>query len=102
VTFDTGITASAAISRDGKLIAYASDRSGEGKTDIWVRYLDRTEPVRRTNDPVAALMASLSPDGSRTVFRSERDGGGLYVVDTLGGEERSVNDTGGEPVIWAG
>jgi eukaryotic-like serine/threonine-protein kinase len=97
VTSDSGLTWQPTISRDGKLVAYTSDRSGEGKPDIWVRHLDRAEPVRRTNDPVGAVQPTLSPDGSRILFRSERDGGSLYAIDTLGGEERKLADDGSFP-----
>jgi hypothetical protein len=36
----------------------------------------------------------FSPDGSRLVFRSERDGGGIYVVNALGGGLRRVAGPG--------
>jgi serine/threonine protein kinase len=35
VTADSGLTTDPVLSPDGKLIAYASDRSGEGNLDIW-------------------------------------------------------------------
>jgi len=97
LTLDAGLSAFASISRDGKIVAYASDRSGEGPLDIWVRHIDRAQPVRRTHDPVGALEPSVSPDGSRIVYRSNRDGGGLYIADTLGGEERRLVSGGWLP-----
>lgn len=38
-----------------------------------------------------------SPDGTRLVFRSERDGGGLFVAPVLGGGERKVSTFGYRP-----
>ena len=38
-----------------------------------------------------------SPDGQSIVFRSERDGGGLYVIPSSGGVERIVSSFGYEP-----
>ena len=39
----------------------------------------------------------FSPDGSRIAFRSERNGGGIYVVPALGGAERFVAPKGRHP-----
>ena len=40
---------------------------------------------------------SFSPDGTRIVFRSERDGGGIYVISALGGEEKIIAPQGRRP-----
>jgi Tol biopolymer transport system component len=97
VTYDSGLTIDPAISRDGKLVAYASDRGGDGNLDLWVQYLDGRTASRLTHHPAVDWQPSFSPDGSRIAFRSERDGGGIYVVSTLGGEERRIADHGAYP-----
>jgi Tol biopolymer transport system component/predicted Ser/Thr protein kinase len=97
LTYDSGYTSDPAISADGKLIAYTSDRSGEGHLDIWVQHVTERDAARLTRDPADDKQPTLSPDGSRVVFRSDRDGGGLYVVSTLGGEERKLADGGTLP-----
>ena len=94
LTYDTGFTTDPTISADGKLIAYASDRSGEGHLDIWVQLENQPQPARLTRHPADDWQPSISPDGSRVAFRSERDGGGIYLVGTLGGQERKIADRG--------
>jgi Tol biopolymer transport system component/predicted Ser/Thr protein kinase len=94
LTYDGGYSVMPGISADGKLIAYASDRSGDGQTDIWVRHINRPEPARLTDHPADDLQPRFSPDGSQVVFRSERDGGGVYIVNTLGGETRKLASDG--------
>src|SRR5882672_8567086 len=76
-------------SPDGKLVAYASDRAGEGNLDIWVHPLTQgARPIRLTNDPSDDLDPSFSPDGGQIVFHSRRADGGIYLVPSLGGDER--------------
>jgi len=96
VTSDSGLTAYPALSRDGKLLAYASDRA-KGIMNIWVQQVAGGEPVRVTNGPADDTEPSFSPDGTVIAFRSERDGGGIYTVPALGGEPRRVADQGRRP-----
>jgi DNA-binding winged helix-turn-helix (wHTH) protein len=97
LTTDTGLTYQPALSPDGKLVAYASDRAGEGKLDIWVQQVPRGEPIRVTHDAADDYEPSFSPDGRSIVFRSDRAGGGIYVVSTLGGEARKIVEKGHQP-----
>jgi Tol biopolymer transport system component len=90
LSWDAGLTTHPAISRDGNLLAYASDRSGEGNLDIWVQPGPRGQPLRLTRDSADDYEPHLSPDGSRIAFRSDRDGGGIYIVPTRGGRETLV------------
>ena len=51
LTYDSGSTTEPAISPDGKLVAYASDRSGEGNRDIWVQNIANGDRARLAADP---------------------------------------------------
>ncbi|MGD2294723.1 MAG: protein kinase [Candidatus Aminicenantes bacterium] len=94
LTFDSGLTVTPSVSAEGNLMAYASDRKGSRTLNIWVQQVSGGEPLRRTDHPAEDWFPSLSPDGASIVFRSERDGGGIYIIDTLGGEERQIVDKG--------
>jgi Tol biopolymer transport system component len=95
LTHDTGYTAQPAISPNGQLLAYVSDRAGEGNLDIWVQQVSGGgEPVRLTSHPWDETGPSFSPDGSQIVFRSRGD---IYLIAALGGSERLLAKNGQQP-----
>lgn len=111
LTWDSGLTQDPVLSPDGKFLAYASDRSGEGNLDIWVQQMAGGEPVRLTSNEADETSPSFSPDGARIAFHSDRAAGGLYVVPALGGQERLIARSGYNPqfspdgaqvVYWVG
>ncbi len=97
ITRDTGITVGPALSLDGKLLAYSSDRRSQGDLNIWVQQLAGGDPIRLTEHEADDKRPSFSPDGSQIVFESDRDGGGIYVVSALGGNPRRVAGEGWRP-----
>jgi Tol biopolymer transport system component/predicted Ser/Thr protein kinase len=97
LTFDSGLTIDPALSPDGTLVAYASDRAGEGNLDIWVQQVPGGEPVRLTSHPADERAPAFSADGTRIAFRSERDGGGAYLIPALGGDPALLAAGGYEP-----
>ena len=97
VTTDAGLTTDPTLSPDGKMIAYASDRGGDGGLDIWIQQVASGESVRLTNDPADDRQPVFSPDGSTIAFRSERDHGGIYTVPAVGGQARLVVPEGYDP-----
>jgi Tol biopolymer transport system component len=99
VTFDSGLTWCPTLSADGSLMAYASDREGNGDMDIWVQQVSGGKPLRLTAHPGDDNSPSLSPDGKEVAFCSDRDGGGIYIIDALaaGGEPRRIAEKGLNP-----
>ena len=85
LTTDGGLSAYPAISRDGKFVAFASDRAKENNLDIWVQQIGGGDPIRLTSDPADESDPDFSPDGGIIAFRSEKNGGGIYTVPALGG-----------------
>ncbi|MBZ5592506.1 MAG: hypothetical protein LAP39_09740 [Acidobacteriia bacterium] len=111
LTNDSGFSTDPAISPDGKLVAYASDRSGAGNLDIWVQNIVTGDRVRLAPSPADDYEPSFSPDGSRVAFRSDRDGGGVYTAAVLGGNLKGIAKQGRGPrfspdgqriVYWVG
>jgi Tol biopolymer transport system component len=95
VTVDEGLTADPALSVDGTLLAYASDRDGGTDLDIWIQTTAGGRPIQVTNEPIDEREPALSPDGSLLAFRSERDGGGIYLVPAFGGGAPRLLAAGG-------
>jgi hypothetical protein len=61
---------------------------------LYILHADGTE-TQVTFEPVGG--AAISPDGSRVVFAA--DGGGLYVVDAVGGQPVRIADEGESPTF---
>jgi Tol biopolymer transport system component len=89
VTNDTGVTTNPAISRDGRLVAYISDRGGTN-TDLWVQQVDGGDPVQLTRDLGLCHDPAFSPDGSKIAVTCGADSNTIYVVPTLGGLPRRI------------
>jgi eukaryotic-like serine/threonine-protein kinase len=88
LTWDSGLTTDPALSSDGKLLAYASDRSGEGHLDIYIQQVGGGEPLRLTRGSGDMREPAFSPDGNTIAFGSAD--GGIYVVSSLGGTARKL------------
>lgn len=97
ITRDPGLATDPALSPDGKLLAYASDRGGQN-LNLWVKQLNgEGHAVQLTHDASDAHEPSFSPDGSRIVYRSEQDGGGIYAIPAIGGEPALLIANGRNP-----
>lgn len=84
------------ISPDGKTFIFVSGLSGN--QDIYSQRIGGSNPLNLTKDSNADDNApNYSPDGEQIVFRSERDGGGLYLMGATGESVRRLTDFGYDP-----
>ena len=67
LTADSGLTTDGAISPDGKLVAFASDRTNTHNLEIWVKQLSGAgAAVRLTNDAADDYDPAFTPDGTQS------------------------------------
>ena len=102
VTDFDGVEQDAAVSRDGHLVAFLSDR--DGRMDVWVTQVGSGEFHNLTHGTIPELVnpsirtLGFSPDGSLVTFWVRKSGGsgtgdiGIWAAPTLGGEPRPYLD----------
>jgi len=97
LTFDEGLQLDPTLSPDGQWFMYASNKAGN--FDLYTQPVNGGNPVQVTQHPAHDWQPDWSVNG-RIVFRSERDGGGLYVVAPTGGNEQRIAEFGDRP-LWS-
>ncbi|HEX6463378.1 MAG TPA: protein kinase, partial [Vicinamibacterales bacterium] len=90
LTWNGGLTKDPSVSRDGTLLAFASDRAGHGHLDIWLERMGGGDPIQLTKGDSDNSAPDISPNGTHVAYRSERNGGGVYVVQSLGGNDHLI------------
>jgi len=94
-----GLEGNPDISPDGRQIVYTSAASGN--KDIYVMRVDGGSAIDITaGSPADDEQARFSADGNQLVFRSSRDGGGLFVMGATGESVRRITDEGFDPA-WS-
>jgi Tol biopolymer transport system component len=84
-----GYDAEGAYSKDGKLIAFCSDRDGD--PDIYVMNANGSEKRQLTNSPGYDGGPFISPDGKWVIFRSDREKPEMLQIHVIGIDGK--NDT---------
>ncbi|MDA2939056.1 serine/threonine-protein kinase [Acidobacteria bacterium AH-259-A15] len=99
LTHQTGPEVFPSLSPDGKSLVYTSRASGNW--DIYLQRVGGQNPINLTRDSEAADTApAFSPDGEHIAFRSERGGGGIFVMGATGESVKRLTDFGYNPV-WS-
>ena len=84
---------------DGSSFVYASRASGNW--DIYYQRIGGSNAFNLTADSAAGdHEPALSPDGAWIAFRSERDGGGIFLMEVTGESVRRVSAVGANPA-WS-
>ncbi len=87
------------LSPDGKMLLFAS-RDGDD-FDVFLQRVGGANPINLTADcPFDDYSPAFSPDGNRIAFRSQREGGGLFVMGATGESPQRVSDDGFDPA-WS-
>jgi Tol biopolymer transport system component len=87
------------LSPDGRWVLYVSAASGNN--DIYLLAVGGRNPINLTADSTDDdSKPSFSPDGETIVFRSERQGGGLFVMGRTGESVRRLSELGHDPA-WS-
>jgi Tol biopolymer transport system component len=84
---------------DGAFFLYSSRFSGNW--DIFLRRIGGEKPINLTEDcPEDDYQAVFSPDGGLIAFRSERGGGGIFLMGATGESVKRLTDFGYNPA-WS-
>jgi Tol biopolymer transport system component len=84
---------------DAKQFVYSS--AAQGKWNIFLQRTGGMTPVNLTGDSGADdTQPALSPSGGQIVFRSSRDGGGLFLMGATGENPRRLTREGFHPA-WS-
>src|SRR5881628_1830176 len=87
------------LSPDGKSFVYAGHASGNW--DIYSQRVGGKNPINLTKDSAADdTQPAFSPDGDRIAFRSERDGGGIFLMGATGESVKRLTNFGFNPA-WS-
>ena len=99
LTFQPGQEDFPSLSPDGATFLYVS--SAAGNPDIYLQRVGGQNPINLTKDsPAADTQPAFSPAGDLIAFRSERDGGGIFIMGATGENVRRLTDFGFNPA-WS-
>ena len=96
LTDTPGVESEPSLSPDGKSVVYVSDAGS--RLGLYLLRVGGRNPVALTADSsVDDWQPAFSPDGERIAFRSEREGGGIFVMGSTGESVKRVTDFGFNP-----
>jgi len=99
LTIDPGVEWFPSFSPDGQWLVYSGEVSGN--RDIYLLSVGGRNPINLTEDsPEADDQPAFSPDGEQIAFRSERQGGGIFVMGRTGEAARRITGFGYRPT-WS-
>ncbi len=99
LTTRPGLEQFPSVSPDGKWVVYQGDETGNA--DIYLQSIGGQNAINLTRDEAEDdRQPMFSPDGESIAFRSERQGGGIFIMGRTGESVRRITDTGYNPA-WS-
>jgi Tol biopolymer transport system component len=99
LTSEAGLETFPSLAPGGEFFVYAKESDGD--LDVFWQRTGGGNPRNLTADsPWPDTQPALSPDGERIAFRSEREGGGLFVMGATGESARRLTSAGFNPA-WS-
>jgi len=99
VTDTAGVEWFPSLSPDGKDVVFT--RVVDGRSELMLQRVGAREATSLTaSSGTDDRQPAFSPDGQRIAFRSERDGGGVFMMDSSGESLRRLSDFGFWPT-WS-
>ncbi|MBI4478747.1 MAG: PD40 domain-containing protein [Acidobacteria bacterium] len=99
LTSESGTEYFPSLSPDGQWLVYQG--RAEGNWDIFLRSVGGQNPINLTKDSTEDdTQPAFSPDANSIAFRSERQGGGIFVMGRTGESPRRVSEAGFNPA-WS-
>ncbi len=87
------------LSPDGTFFVYT--KVVEGNSDLFLQRVAGGKPINLTADsPADDSQPAFSPDGQQIAFRSNRDGGGIFLMGATGESVKRLTDFGFNPA-WS-
>jgi serine/threonine protein kinase len=87
------------LSPDGNFVVFSRRVSDEPR-DIFLQRVGGENAINLTSSPSYDTQPAFSPDGERIAFRSDRDGGGIFVMGATGESVRRLTTFGANPT-WS-
>jgi Tol biopolymer transport system component len=99
LTYGEGLMSYPSLSPDGKFVVYGAQLGDE--SEVLLQRVGGASVQNLTAGIDAdCFTPAMSPDGMRIAFRSEQEGGGLFVMGATGESPRRVTDFGFNPA-WS-
>jgi Tol biopolymer transport system component len=96
LTYASGLESSPTLSPDGEFVAYTAIDGGD--QDVFLLRVGGQRSINLTEDSAADEdHPAFSPDGKQIAFRSERSGGGIFVMGATGESTRRLTEFGDNP-----
>ncbi|MEX2663568.1 MAG: hypothetical protein WD227_16675 [Vicinamibacterales bacterium] len=99
MTFDSGLETRPSLAPKGEMFVFV--KAVEDQLDIFLQRVNGRSAINLTSDSRADdSQPAFSPDGGLIAFRSERDGGGIFIMGATGESVRRLTASGYDPA-WS-